>query len=123
MLSSQQGISIELLQDEGLVQVGDTDIDCDVFIVKVMFKNANNLGQVLNGRGETNFKSFRLNYNLLGSPTQCQLVPKGTNLFSIQEKIAIHFRSSLNSLRKYFDKVFTYQLVCTTMTSLRVMYS
>lgn len=48
---------------------------------------------------------FRFHYNLLGSPTHCSLIPKGNGLYSIQEKIAIHFRSSLRSLKEYFRRV------------------
>ena len=47
MLMSQNGIHIELLQDEGLLQVGDMESDCDIFIVKLMFKTAKHLEQVL----------------------------------------------------------------------------
>lgn len=46
MLSSQQGINICLLQDEGLLQVGDFNQDCHIFIVKVIMKCAINLENV-----------------------------------------------------------------------------
>lgn len=46
MLTSQGGLYIKLLQDEGLLQVGNMETNCDIFIVKLMFKNARNLEHV-----------------------------------------------------------------------------
>lgn len=46
MLNSQQGIFIKLLQNEGLIQVGDIDTKCDIFVVKLLMKNIRNLESV-----------------------------------------------------------------------------
>lgn len=39
MLSSQKGIFIRLLKEDGLLQVGNIDTDCDVFKVDILIKN------------------------------------------------------------------------------------
>lgn len=38
MLTSQNGIFIRLLQDEGLLQVGNIDTNCDIFKLKIIMK-------------------------------------------------------------------------------------
>lgn len=44
---------------------------------------------------------------LFGSPTEDRLLTTENNeVYSIQEKITIQFRSSLNQLREYFKRVF-----------------
>lgn len=48
-----------------------------------------------------------MQYILLGSSTEDRLLTAEDNLlYSIEEKITIHFRSSLSKLREYFQKVF-----------------
>lgn len=46
ILTSQQGIFIRLLKDEGVLQVGDIDTACDVFLTKILLKTARNLETV-----------------------------------------------------------------------------
>lgn len=46
MLTSQDGIFIRLLQDEGLIQVGNIDTNCDVFTVKIFMKSIRYLESV-----------------------------------------------------------------------------
>lgn len=46
MLTSQDGIFIRLLQDEGLIQVGNIDVNCDVFTVKIIMKSIRYLESV-----------------------------------------------------------------------------
>lgn len=46
MLTSQNGLFIRLLQEEGLLQVGNIDTDCDVFTVQLIIKNARYLENV-----------------------------------------------------------------------------
>lgn len=46
MLTSQKGIFVRLLQQEGLLQVGNIDTNCDVFLVKILLKNLRYLENV-----------------------------------------------------------------------------
>lgn len=46
MLTSQGGLFIRLLQEEGVLQVGNIDTNCDVFTVKLVIKNARYLENV-----------------------------------------------------------------------------
>lgn len=46
MLTSQRGIFIRLLEEEGLLQVGNIDTNCDVFLVKIVMKNLRFLDNV-----------------------------------------------------------------------------
>jgi len=48
---------------------------------------------------------FHIQYTLLGTQSQCTLNKKFDNNYGIQEKIAIHFRSSIAMLKEYFHKV------------------
>lgn len=46
ILTSQQGIFIRLLKEEGLLQVGNIDTDCDVFLAKILLKSVTNVENV-----------------------------------------------------------------------------
>lgn len=46
ILTSQQGIFIRLLKDEGVLQVGDIDTACDVFLTKILLKTSRNVETV-----------------------------------------------------------------------------
>lgn len=39
MIQSQQGIFIRLLEEEGLLQVGNIDTNCDIFVIQILLKN------------------------------------------------------------------------------------
>lgn len=102
MLTSQQGIFIRLLQDEGLLQVGNIDTEQDIFRVHILIKGIRNIENISNEKSEELF----FNYVVLGNEHMRALDRKFNRLHQIQEKISINFRSSLKSLREYFDKVF-----------------
>ncbi|CAO1435861.1 unnamed protein product [Diamesa tonsa] len=59
-------------------------------------------------------KVYHLNYDLLGKSTSCVISKKFNRTYSVQEKIAISFRSTLKTLHEYFVKVFyiPIDLVC-----------
>lgn len=50
MLTSQKGIFIRLLKEEGLLQVGNIDTNCDIFTVKIIMKNIRYLENVRTNR-------------------------------------------------------------------------
>lgn len=62
MLSSQQGIFIRLLQDEGLLQVGNIDTKCDIFVVKLLLKNIRHLENVRRFEEHTTYFNLFLNF-------------------------------------------------------------
>ena len=59
-------------------------------------------------------KVYHLSYELLGKPYSCVLSKKFNRTYSVQEMIAISFRSTLKTLHEYFVKVFfiPIDLVC-----------
>ena len=59
-------------------------------------------------------KVYHLSYELLGKPYSCVLSKKFHRTYSVQEMIAISFRSTLKTLHEYFVKVFfiPIDLVC-----------
>lgn len=109
MLTSQQGLFIRLLEEEGLVQVGGIDICCDIFIVKVLMKNIKHLDSIATDSETTSNRSihdFYVSYTLLGNTNIRSLERKFNRTHQLQEKVSINFRSSLASLKEYFEKVF-----------------
>lgn len=46
MMQSQKGIFIKLLEEEGVVQVGDPNSNCDIFVIKILLKNVKHLEKV-----------------------------------------------------------------------------
>lgn len=109
MLTSQRGIFIRLLQEEGLLQVGNIDTNCDVFVVKVLMKNIKFLDVIASNCDVSSDRScheFYINYMLLGNPHIRSLDKKFNRIHQIQEKVSINFRSSLKSLKEYFDNIF-----------------
>lgn len=109
MLTSQRGIFIRLLQEEGLLQVGNIDTNCDIFVVKVLMKNIKYLDVVASNcdvSSDRSCQEFYINYMLLGNPHIRSLDKKFNRIHLIQEKVSINFRSSLKSLKEYFDNIF-----------------
>lgn len=107
MLTSQKGIFIRLLQEEGLLQVGNIDTECDIFVVKILIKHVKFLDSITAENDEDKLnKDFHINYLLLGNSYHRTIEKKFNRTLLISEKISINFRSSLKSLKDYFDQVF-----------------
>ncbi|KAL5274189.1 CEP120 family protein [Megaselia abdita] len=106
MLTSRHGIFVKVLEEERLIQIGNEYNDCDIIIVTLTFKNARNLSQLIDPDHPNKCHSFGFQYDLLGTPSIIDLMPKENGLYSIQEKISISFKSSLKTLKEYFKKVF-----------------
>lgn len=107
LLQSQDGIFIRLLEQEGVLQVGNIDTNCDIFLVKILLRNLKNLDYLMPETTTTSINNeIMINYDLLGNQYMC--IPKRNfnRILSIREKIAIHFRSSLVTMQEYFEKIF-----------------
>ncbi|XP_039451406.1 centrosomal protein of 120 kDa [Culex pipiens pallens] len=106
-LNSKDDLPILLLEERGLLQVGDFETERDLFLVKIVLKYAKQLqGLIPDGIPA----DFRIRYELLGDSYPCTLEKKPNDRFFIQEKIVINFRTSLQSLKRYFDEVFLIRL-------------
>uniref|UniRef100_A0A8D8FY65 Centrosomal protein of 120 kDa n=1 Tax=Culex pipiens TaxID=7175 RepID=A0A8D8FY65_CULPI len=106
-LNSKDDLPIQLLEERGLLQVGDFETERDLFLVKIVLKYAKQLkGLIPDGIPA----DFRIRYELLGDSYPCTLEKKPNDRFFIQEKIVINFRTSLHSLKRYFDEVFLIRL-------------
>ncbi|KAL1392784.1 hypothetical protein pipiens_012224 [Culex pipiens pipiens] len=106
-LNSKDDLPIQLLEERGLLQVGDFETERDLFLVKIVLKYAKQLqGLIPDGIPA----DFRIRYELLGDSYPCTLEKKPNDRFFIQEKIVINFRTSLQSLKRYFDEVFLIRL-------------
>lgn len=106
MLTSKNGLFIKVLEEEKLIQIGNDVNDCDIIEATLLFKHAKNLSQLIDADYPNNCHSFRFQYDLLGTPSFVELLPKENGLYSIQEKISINFKSSLKSLNTYFNQIF-----------------
>lgn len=63
ILTSQQGLFIRLLKDEGVLQVGNIDTDCDVFLAKIQLKQVKYLENVSTDTSRS--KKAHFNDNLI----------------------------------------------------------
>lgn len=104
MLQSQNGIFIRLLQEEGLLQVGAIDTNCDIFNIKILMRNMKHLDSIPNAKND--YSDIYINYLLMGSPHIRTLEKKFNHVHQIQEKISINFRSTLKTLQEYFNGIF-----------------
>ncbi|XP_018797636.1 PREDICTED: uncharacterized protein LOC108974341 isoform X1 [Bactrocera latifrons] len=109
MLQSQSNVYVQLLEQVGLIQVGNNpDVDCDIFNVTLTFKQVKNLLKVL--EMEKNFhrqtSAFVFHYEFLGSTSQLEMIVNQSDCYAINEKVSLTFKSSLKSLRLYFQRIF-----------------
>lgn len=104
MLCPQQGLFVKLLPDERYIQLGSHVDDCTMFVVHLELRSLRGL---LPGIGADD-DQFHMKYMLFGSPSEArQLIPATVaGHFSIQEKITIQFRASIDSVREYFARIF-----------------
>ncbi|XP_053960376.1 uncharacterized protein LOC128864641 [Anastrepha ludens] len=109
MLQSQSNVYVQLLEQVGLIQVGNNpDIDCDIFNVTLTFKQVKNLTKVLELESSYNRQTgaFVFHYDFLGSVSQLEMVVNHSDCYPINEKISLTFKTSLKSLRTYFQRIF-----------------
>ncbi|XP_011196939.2 uncharacterized protein LOC105221570 [Zeugodacus cucurbitae] len=109
MLQSQSNVYVQLLEQVGLIQVGNNpDVDCDIFNVTLTFKQVKNLMKVL--EIEKNYhrqtSAFVFHYEFLGSASQLEMIGNQSDSYTINEKVSLSFKSSLKSLRTYFQRIF-----------------
>ncbi|XP_062561644.1 centrosomal protein of 120 kDa [Armigeres subalbatus] len=110
-LGSGEGLPIRLLEERGLLQLGSEDQECDIFLVKIVLKYAKQLAKLLpDGEKEVLEGNFRMRYDLLGDNYPCSLEKRPNGTFAIQEKIVINFRTTLHSLKRYFEEIFLIRL-------------
>ncbi|XP_058055629.1 uncharacterized protein LOC131207039 [Anopheles bellator] len=92
--------AVELLEDRGLLQVGQRSTDTDLFLLEIVLKYGRHLDRLAK-----DLDTFHLRYQLLGdhySPHAERKDP-GSAVFVVQEKISIHLRSSLIALASFFQ--------------------
>lgn len=106
-LGSGDGLPIRLLEERGLLQVGSHEQECDLFLVKIILKYAKQLRKLV---PEGEMGGFQMRYDLLGDSYPCSLERRSNGTIAIQEKIVINFRTSLHSLKRYFEEVFVVRL-------------
>ncbi|XP_058454024.1 centrosomal protein of 120 kDa [Malaya genurostris] len=110
-LQSREGLPIQLLEERGLLQVGNFNNECDIFLVKIVLKYAKQLEKLQPASSESLVGSnLQLRYSLLGDNYPCVLERKPNGTFLVQEKIVINFRTSLHSLKRYFEEIFVIHL-------------
>ncbi|XP_055638228.1 centrosomal protein of 120 kDa-like [Toxorhynchites rutilus septentrionalis] len=105
-------LPIRLLEDRGLLQVGCYEQECDIFLVKIVLKYAKRMQMLVpvENQSVASAGKFAIRYDLLGDTYPCMLEKRSNELYLIQEKIVINLRTSLHSLRRYFEKVFLIRL-------------
>ncbi|XP_049531259.1 uncharacterized protein LOC125948833 [Anopheles darlingi] len=87
--------AVELLEDRGLLQVGNRDKDTDLFLLEIVLKCGRHLDRLAPGEN-----TFQLRYRLLGDHygPVAERKEKGSAVFTVQEKISINVRSSIAAL-------------------------
>ncbi|XP_037945973.1 uncharacterized protein LOC119678288 [Teleopsis dalmanni] len=109
MLQTQKNIYVQLLEDKGLVQVGNNiDLDFDIYTVMLTFKHIRNLNKLheFESNFTSGFNTFILHYVFLGTEANCEIFAKENDCNPINEKISMSFRTSISSLRAYFQHIF-----------------
>ncbi|XP_063708008.1 centrosomal protein of 120 kDa [Culicoides brevitarsis] len=110
ILTSQQGIFIRLLKEEGVLQVGNIDTDCDVFLAKILLKNVVHAESMVSTmeKAEIDKNKFQLRYIFPQNdvPFVCEMKKREDGTYGLQEIIAINIRTSLQVLQKYFNQIF-----------------
>uniref|UniRef100_A0A336LVM1 CSON001222 protein n=1 Tax=Culicoides sonorensis TaxID=179676 RepID=A0A336LVM1_CULSO len=116
ILTSQKGIFIRLLKDEGLLQIGNIDTDCDVFLLKILLKSVKNVDNMIDytstGVDETKFQ-LKYNFPQNDAPFICEMIKKTDGSYGLQEIIAFNMRTSLQVLQKYLSEIFFIQIQIT----------
>lgn len=107
MLCPQQGLFIKLLPDEHYIQLGSHADDCTMYVVHLDIRNLRGLLPAIAAIAADD-DQFQMQYMLFGSPSEArQLIPTTVaGHYSIQEKITIQFRASIDSIREYFARIF-----------------
>ncbi|XP_067647600.1 kinectin isoform X2 [Eurosta solidaginis] len=130
MLQSQNNVYVQLLEQVGLIQVGNNpDVDCDIFNVALTFKHLKNLKKLLEPEKSYSHvtSNFVFHYDFLGSASQLEMILNPSDSYTINEKIFLSFKSSLKSLRTYFQRIFyvpiTLSLNGTIVASYRIDFS
>ncbi|XP_050083527.1 uncharacterized protein LOC126570080 [Anopheles aquasalis] len=87
--------AVELLEDRGLLQVGNRDKDTDLFLLEIVLKCGRHLDRLAPGEN-----TFQLRYQLLGDHygPVAERKEHGSAVFVVQEKISINVRSSIAAL-------------------------
>ncbi|XP_035782073.1 uncharacterized protein LOC118461172 [Anopheles albimanus] len=87
--------AVELLEDRGLLQVGNRDKDTDLFLLEIVLKCGRHLDRLTPGEN-----TFHLRYQLLGDHYEpvAERKEHGSAVFVVQEKISINLRSSIAAL-------------------------
>uniref|UniRef100_A0A1A9VPJ1 DUF3668 domain-containing protein n=1 Tax=Glossina austeni TaxID=7395 RepID=A0A1A9VPJ1_GLOAU len=110
MLQSQSNVYVQLLEQVGLIQVGNNpDVDCDIFAVTLTFKQVKNVMRLLElEQSVCQYESnvFGFHYDFLGSNSYVEIHISSTDCYPVNEKISLTFKSSLRSLRTYFQRIF-----------------
>ncbi|XP_055541997.1 centrosomal protein of 120 kDa [Wyeomyia smithii] len=112
-LESRENLPIRLLEERGLLQIGNGEQESDIFLVKIVLKHVKQLLSLLSEEerhGESSSDGIQMRYDLLGDTYPCTMERKPNGAFSMQEKIVLNFRTTLHSLKRYFAEIFSIRL-------------
>ncbi|KAH8311743.1 hypothetical protein KR044_007797 [Drosophila immigrans] len=108
MLQSQANVYVQSLVQLGLLQVGNNPlVDCDIIEVVLQFKQLKNLNKfvksLFQGR-EVN--TVVLMFDFVGNVTNIELKLNESDCYILDDVLGLRFKSSLNSIRLYFQRIF-----------------
>ncbi|XP_017849386.1 uncharacterized protein LOC108604427 isoform X2 [Drosophila busckii] len=108
MLQSQANVYVQSLVQLGLLQVGnDPLVDCDIIEVVLQLKqlkNVNKFVKSLNLAKDT--ETVMLMFDFVGNITHIELKLINTDSYTLNDVLGLRFKSSLRSMRLYFQRIF-----------------
>ncbi|XP_062127067.1 uncharacterized protein LOC133839494 isoform X1 [Drosophila sulfurigaster albostrigata] len=108
MLQSQANVYVQSLVQLGLLQVGNNPlVDCDIIEVVLQFKQLKNLNRFVKSifQGK-DVDTVLLMFDFVGNVTNIELKLNESDCYTLDDVLGLRFKSSLNSIRLYFQRIF-----------------
>ncbi|XP_064535648.1 centromere protein F isoform X2 [Drosophila montana] len=109
MLQSQANVYVQSLVQLGLLQVGnDPLVDCDIIEVVLQFKQLKNLNKFVKSlyQEKDAVETVLLMFDFVGNVTNIELKLNNTDAYTLNDVLGLRFKSSLRSIRLYFQRIF-----------------
>ncbi|XP_002000366.4 uncharacterized protein LOC6574311 [Drosophila mojavensis] len=110
MLQSQANVYVQSLVQLGLLQVGnDPLVDCDIIEVVLQFKQLKNVRKFVRSvyQGKLDdVETVLLMFDFVGNVTNIELKLNHADIYTLNDVLGLRFKSSLRSIRLYFQRIF-----------------
>ncbi|TDG48838.1 hypothetical protein AWZ03_004741 [Drosophila navojoa] len=110
MLQSQANVYVQSLVQLGLLQVGnDPLVDCDIIEVVLQFKQLKNVRKFVRSvyQGKLDdVETVLVMFDFVGNVTNIELKLNHADIYTLNDVLGLRFKSSLRSIRLYFQRIF-----------------